>query len=336
MRFYSLQILRGLSALIVVLFHIFQFSGFRPFGYMFAAQSAVDVFFLLSGFIILYTLKNIERASSFAIRRIFRIFPLYIVILCLHLFIIDFQKIQDVNWTKVVLNLFMIPYGDNIYRSFILVVAWSTAFECYFYTVIFLLMLFKFEKMKISILLIFSLIGLFVTSKYFLLASNPNSLILRQLDMIIGSYHIFMFIIGSVIFYFFDYLKRPVSQIITKTSFGFSTLIFILFLLTPYNPIVAILLVPMVFVSWLKMELDGLFQFENLIARTFIYLGEISFSIFLCHMIFVKILISISKEYIYFYTFLVFTFTITFSIISFKYIELNFIKKGRVLIEKQS
>ncbi|MFZ4455585.1 MAG: acyltransferase family protein [Bacteroidales bacterium] len=336
MKFYSLQILRGLSAMIVVVFHVFEYADVRPFGYMFAAQPAVDVFFLLSGFIILYTLNQKDGGLQFFIRRFFRIYPLYFIILVIHLFIIyPFDNSQQ-YWNKLAFNLFFIPFGENLYNSFIVGVAWSTSFEWYFYILITIFLMFKLQKRRLSIFLIFILFTVYFVNRYLMpyIVSNPEPN--KSISMIPGSYHIFMFLLGVVIFLFYDRIKKFGSRNLILLSFLISNILFMTLALMPYHPLFALFVVPLVFISWLKVEINGLFQFERFVSRALIYLGEISFSIFLSHMIFVKIFMPIAKESVYLYALLVLILTILFSSISFKYIETYFIRIGKVLNEKLS
>lgn len=81
-RFESLDSLRGISAIFVVLFHIpwashFKFSPFIANGWAF-----VDLFFVLSGFVISYCyIKKLSDSVSllkFIIKRFFRLYPLHI------------------------------------------------------------------------------------------------------------------------------------------------------------------------------------------------------------------------------------------------------------------
>jgi peptidoglycan/LPS O-acetylase OafA/YrhL len=76
--------LRGLAILLVVVYHNFGFINYFFFGWL-----GVDLFFVLSGFLItdilLKTVSSPKYLSNFYVRRILRIFPLYylFVILCL-------------------------------------------------------------------------------------------------------------------------------------------------------------------------------------------------------------------------------------------------------------
>src|SRR3954454_2537178 len=82
-RFQELDVLRGLAALAVVLFHyltrydqIYTPRGDVPFGFPFGT-SGVELFFVISGFVIFMTLARCASASDFLISRFSRLYPTY-------------------------------------------------------------------------------------------------------------------------------------------------------------------------------------------------------------------------------------------------------------------
>ena len=80
----SLQYLRAFAALWVMLTHVLQRLGIRPGGVTFAGQWGVDIFFLLSGFIIFLTTKDHSSWKIFALKRVCRIYPAYLVCLIVY------------------------------------------------------------------------------------------------------------------------------------------------------------------------------------------------------------------------------------------------------------
>lgn len=83
-KIYSLQYLRAFAALWVFLTHVLLLCDVRPGGVFWAGQWGVDIFFLLSGFIIFLTTKEGSSWVHFCIKRIFRIYPAYLFILALY------------------------------------------------------------------------------------------------------------------------------------------------------------------------------------------------------------------------------------------------------------
>lgn len=68
----TLQILRALAAICVIYFHIGAIHRFGSFG--------VDIFFVVSGFVIALVISHGQSPAVFAINRIIRIFPLYSIL----------------------------------------------------------------------------------------------------------------------------------------------------------------------------------------------------------------------------------------------------------------
>lgn len=113
-RYEILDGLRGVAALIVVAFHLFEtFSGGLVFQIINHGYLAVDFFFMLSGFVIAYAYddrwqKNMKLWDFFK-RRLVRLHPMLIfgtfIGMCLFYFGISqaFPKIAEVPWYKVLL-----------------------------------------------------------------------------------------------------------------------------------------------------------------------------------------------------------------------------------------
>lgn len=129
----ALDGLRGLAILLVILFHTFHFL----FGWC-----GVDLFFVLSGFLITGTLidskENPHYFLNFWIKRVLRIFPVYYLILAIIIIPKIYFKINTVsytswtywfylqNWQYVVNGVF--PDGKATLNHF-----WSLAIEEQFY-----------------------------------------------------------------------------------------------------------------------------------------------------------------------------------------------------------
>lgn len=143
-RFESLQALRGVACLLVVVYHVAGveakfgtgFAPFRPalwFGF-----AGVDLFFVLSGFIIAATcradLGKPGRVGGFLFRRAWRIFPVYWVVLALgvawHVATCP-DPLPARQWrAELTDSLFLLPQ-TSLPRF--LSVAWSLSFELMFY-----------------------------------------------------------------------------------------------------------------------------------------------------------------------------------------------------------
>jgi peptidoglycan/LPS O-acetylase OafA/YrhL len=142
-KFESLEMIRALAALAVVFFHtqiIFTGrAGIVPFGGMFGAGSrGVDLFFVLSGFIIAYVHANDlgrpGRVGHYFYSRFIRIYPsVWIVtLLALTVYLLGFggaDKADKLTPGSIVDSLFLLPQaGDALVN-----VTWSLKFEIFFY-----------------------------------------------------------------------------------------------------------------------------------------------------------------------------------------------------------
>lgn len=74
----SIQFLRAFACISVLFSHVFQNMGLKPFGdYYLSGGYGVDLFFIISGFLIYITTGENDSWKAFLIKRVFRIFPLY-------------------------------------------------------------------------------------------------------------------------------------------------------------------------------------------------------------------------------------------------------------------
>jgi len=198
----SLQWLRAIAAFWVLFTHVFQRLGLQPFGYTFSGQWGVDIFFVLSGFIIFYTTKEGSSWRCFAKKRIFRIFPLYLT--CLIAYFLFYHSTEGLELTPLewLQNILMMPFSDAIgYHSLVVGQAWSTCYELYFYALLGILLLLKIRKnLLLSILIMLMVVG-------FILA-HVNALtnygFCRYVVSLIGVRHIIMFCIGIMLSVFYQ------------------------------------------------------------------------------------------------------------------------------------
>jgi peptidoglycan/LPS O-acetylase OafA/YrhL len=141
----SLEALRGVAALIVLIHHacgtieLPKNFGRELFGGVFATgQFGVDIFFVLSGFIIFYTNSRDKVGPAgvrkYCLRRFFRIYPVYWFI-CLFWIPLVFlmpgigHATLERSAPEALHSILLLPYGDFP----ILGPAWSLCFEVMFY-----------------------------------------------------------------------------------------------------------------------------------------------------------------------------------------------------------
>lgn len=147
------QALRGIAALLVVLWHASTYFG--PYGTGIAgklfgpgATMGVDLFFLISGFIMVHTTRardgSWKDTAAFAIKRISRIWPVWIVALLLcalsspdrHAFVVDPAKRSSLLHSMVFVPAAGAPMDvAPVYGFPVLGVGWTLNYEMYFYAV---------------------------------------------------------------------------------------------------------------------------------------------------------------------------------------------------------
>lgn len=138
-RLAQLDALRGIAALAVVLFHYTtrydQLYGHPvaplfsvPLGYL-----GVNLFFMISGFVIFMTLARTERATDFVVSRFSRLYPAYWGALLLTFTLTHAIGLPDktVGWEALLVNVTMVqgffgvPHVDSVY--------WTLEVELLFY-----------------------------------------------------------------------------------------------------------------------------------------------------------------------------------------------------------
>jgi peptidoglycan/LPS O-acetylase OafA/YrhL len=79
-RLVELDALRGIASIFVLLFHYSGFSGYN-LTFLEVGVTGVDLFFLISGYVIFMTLEKINTGTDFIISRLSRIYPSYLVMM---------------------------------------------------------------------------------------------------------------------------------------------------------------------------------------------------------------------------------------------------------------
>lgn len=146
MTLYALQLLRFVAAFLVLLFHLH----LAPSGY-----KGVDIFFVISGFVMYYTLfcKSRPRAFHFIVNRFTKIFFLYWVAIFL-LLVIQPYEISSSLFQTVLLT----PGHPSV-----LGVSWSLSYELYFYFVTGLVVYFVKERYHLIVFFTLLLISTGIT-----------------------------------------------------------------------------------------------------------------------------------------------------------------------------
>lgn len=145
MRYKELDALRGVAALLVVIFHFTMETDLTSQGFK-LGTTGVDLFFMISGFVILLSLNYVNNSSEFVMNRVSRLYPTYwACVTCTFIFMI-IKALYDSEWWDVsvlqyLANLTMFQYYlgiqdlDSPY--------WTMIIEMIFYGVMLLLFYFN-------------------------------------------------------------------------------------------------------------------------------------------------------------------------------------------------
>jgi exopolysaccharide production protein ExoZ len=144
----SIQVLRAVAALVVTFAHLWPH--FEVFGLgdrfpnFILGASGVDLFFVISGFIMVYASEPLFGRSGaparFFIRRLIRILPLYWLatsaVLLTYLAVAPNLSLHNLTWTNVVASYLFVPLPrPDGTTAPVLGVGWTLNFEMFFYVV---------------------------------------------------------------------------------------------------------------------------------------------------------------------------------------------------------
>jgi exopolysaccharide production protein ExoZ len=167
-----IQYLRGVAALLVVLHHL---GGQSPVLTRFIdfefGTSGVDIFFVISGFIITLTTNAKTSPSMFIFRRIIRVVPLYwiltLLMSALWTFRPDIFKTLNVSFVNLFQSLFFIPHYSSSFPDRVwplLVPGWTLNYEMFFYAVFALLLYLPARYRQLALTTVF----VFIVSTFYL------------------------------------------------------------------------------------------------------------------------------------------------------------------------
>lgn len=140
----SIESLRISAAIFVLLAHMpslpdYPFLNYFLSSNFFSGSIGVDIFFIISGFVIHQSLQKFQQGgvavTSFLIARAFRLFPLYLL---LTLVVSGFRIISDrsPNVDYLISSLLLLPYLENsTYIDPIVALGWTLQFELFFYLI---------------------------------------------------------------------------------------------------------------------------------------------------------------------------------------------------------
>ena len=132
----SIQYLRGVAALLVVVFHICAtVCPGNPFLAFKAGAHGVDVFLVISGFV-MYTAARSEPVATFFHRRLIRIAPLYWIATSVFVTINILITGAPISRLNLIRSMLFIPFFNPSFNGKVwplLVPGWTLSYEAFFY-----------------------------------------------------------------------------------------------------------------------------------------------------------------------------------------------------------
>ncbi len=268
-RLLELDALRGIAAFMVVLYHYF-YRYDVVFGHQdvatewsYVGRYGVQLFFIISGFVIYWTLERCERPFDFIVSRFSRLYPVYWFCIFLTSTFVILGELPEraPSLSTIVINLTMIqeylriPHVDGVY--------WTLTVELTFYFWIFCLFVFK--QLKNTLWWMLPVIGVNITRSLGLI-DIPGAL-----NMIFFIDFIPLFAAGICFFYI-------ANGRATMTTYVYLTLTLISAYLQ-YE--MAVFLLIMSF--YLAIYVSTNYTIKILTFKPLVVLGAMSYSFYLIH-----------------------------------------------------
>lgn len=216
-KIYSIQFLRAMAAIFVVVSHVWAINGVaeKPYGFEYLGGYGVDIFFVISGFIMCYTTKEVfsaprKEALSFITKRIIRIYPVYFIIASPGIFYLMSQYVSfggSLSAYDVIGNFLLLPTftGNPGYHMFYYV-AWSLCYEMMFYVLFAILMCFCKRKTTLVLSMVGIIVGMVSLVQTFQLQGKILGWV--NISYMVGDSLMINFALGCVAFLIFSNAKN--------------------------------------------------------------------------------------------------------------------------------
>jgi peptidoglycan/LPS O-acetylase OafA/YrhL len=269
----NLQIVRAIAATSVVYCHIGSSPRFGTFG--------VDIFFVLSGFVMAMIVANGQTTSTFVISRISRIVPLYWLLTTFLLLIAaikpEMLAATTANLSIYLKSIFFIPCfraDGGLFPT--LAVGWTLNYEMFFYACIAL-------SIFVSRTKYFLLTSALIFVSYFCLGSLIHN---KVANVFFGRAIVFEFLLGMIVFraYQRGYLLR-----LPKTLFvAIASLAYISMAVAESNHVdsnqVLVYGIPSMLLVFSAVRLEGQFSAAaNRLRTRLASIGDASYATYLSH-----------------------------------------------------
>lgn len=341
----ELNSLRGLAAISVIFWHYSQVLNddfsiiYKPYLFFMYGTGAVIMFFILSCFVLTASLKSSNNYLKYLIKRVFRIYPAYLLSLFISITGYMILKPHPISWLSSGFNLWcngsldlsdvlnsLVLLNPRYFNTFV-TPSWSLTIEMTV-SIVFPLFVLFISGSKSNYLGVFYIVAIYVINKL-----HPETLIINSI------YYSIYFVMGILV-----YLNRTE---LSKLGCGYLMPIYIILYASPFfSSKLSIMLHDVNLLTGIGASgiiLCGLHSavFKTILrAKIFVFLGKISYSVYLLHMPILLIIIYLFLPYLniskvlFLYPFS-FMLTIFVSYLSYKLIELNFITLGKMLTKEK-
>lgn len=311
LRVHTIDGLRGLCAVLVMLYHFWHYAynssepkllaAFLNFSSIYC----VEIFFIISGFSLAYAYNNSDFSKwkdccNFIIRRYFRIAPLYISLVILMIVCSLLQIIKApllISTTNIIANISLL-FGFISPSLSLVGGGWSIGLEFVFYFSFPLIMIFTI-KHRFFLWLFLTISVIFLIFFAFNLETFPLTSISKKWNFYVNPMNHLAFFISGVVTFF--YMGKKVSFLVNKwILLGFTLISIIsvnLFYTNHYFYFCGKF-------ERLYFSLFAFILFYNVLygwgsrifsSKVFLFLGEISYSIYLLHIV----IYSVVKRFTY-------------------------------------
>lgn len=350
-RFASVQALRGIAALAVVLYH-----GWTNFDHrntnlpawlneatVAHGISGVDLFFVISGFVIAWTAivgrESQESPGEFFAKRLMRVVPVYWFATLIYIYFF-----ANADGSQTIRSLLFYPLGGTdapIYGVPALYVGWSLVYEMYFYVVFGVALLFG--RWAIAVVATYFLAALLLlplmTGQVFV--GEPSHLYdYRHYYQLVATNPIILeFLMGIGVAYAYRFLGSRIgastARVLAAASIA-AVVISIVVGRANFSPLWHGLPMSLMLLSLLLAERDAMLKVPGWMA----YLGEISYSIYLAHPFVIAFMLRVRTipsgqwhlqviEYV-----VALVLTIGLASVMYRYVEMPCMKAARALIAR--
>lgn len=367
----QLDSIRGIAALTVLLQHFlyvfpkfepdtFNESGmpilnalkYSPLRFFFAGHEAVIIFFILSGFVLSLPFLNNHQQNykTFVVRRIFRIYVPYIAAIFIAFLFSSLFNTQNIDslsgffnriwssnfsWSLIINHLAMI--GDYDTRAYNPVI-WSLTHEMRI-SLIFPILMILIRKFGYKTNLLIALFTSLVAYALVILISPAN-----QTNILMTLYYTSMFIVGALLAKYKDQLSNLFGKV-NKAVFGCLLAFALLFYTYAWSLPNVEIIHKFIINDWmtvigaclfivLSQSSQGFSKF--LLLKPFTFLGKISYSLYLYHIVVLFTLIFTLHGVIAMPAILVISMAISFVVSAgaYKWIEMPAIKAGKKMTQR--